>query len=184
MQEEKEQASKENPKSGTLEWLWETIKYYAKKYVDGLILAGIAAVVGYGLALFFRPPVTVALDQSSLGNHCAKQLFEAADADGVQMTFDSHLTRAMTVCGKGTYQTGRMEASLRYYLTDLYPQCFTNEISPEGVFQIKANYVADGGAAEKISLTNGKELIACRCFPEQTALILRERDTVCGVETK
>ena len=184
MTDNQDHSDEAKPKVGTWQWFWWKVKHYAGKYVDGLIVAGIAVAVTWGLAQFFRPPVTVALDQGSLGDHCAKQLFEAAKADGVQMSFDQDRTRQMTVCGKGTYETGRMEDSLRHYLTDLYPQCFSYEISPEGAFQIRANLMADGGEAEKIPLPNDNELIACRCFPEQVALIVRERDLVCGVETK
>lgn len=183
MPEEMDAPGEAKPEFGTPGWLWKKVKYFVNKYVEGLIMAAITAAVAWGLALYFRPPVTHNMPQTSLGNHCAKNLFDPATDDGVLLSFDQEATRRMTVCGPGSYETGRMADSLRHYLT-LYPQCFTATEPSDGVFEIKANLVAGGGLAEQVSLPNGNALLACRCFPEQIDRIVKENPIVCGVETR
>lgn len=90
------------------------------EYFDGLIVGGIGLPPAGLRRRSFSQPVTIHLSQSSLGDQCAKDLFEAAKQDGIEMSFEPEAIRQMAVCGPGTFKSGRMEASLSNYLDNRY----------------------------------------------------------------
>lgn len=171
------------PRIGTTAWFWKKAKEYAGKYADKLVMAGIGIAVGWVISLFFRPPVTIHIPQTMFGNHCAKDLFDAAKADGVQLGFDSDTTYRMTICGAGVYETGRMLASLTHYVDKVYPDCLTRTTATDGSIDIAAKRV-EGREVRDIALPNGTTLTYCRCYPEQINRIIHESDMICGVATR